>query len=235
MPTDLNIKPQFKKKTIRSFVIRAGRMTEGQKLAFSQYWPTYGLDLFAGKLCPSEIFGRSAPIILEIGFGMGDSLIQMAINEPDKDFIGIEVHQPGVGRIINTAGLAELKNLRIFMADATDVLDDCIPDNCIDRLQIFFPDPWHKVKHKKRRIVQEVFVEKIRHKLKQNGVLHLATDWEDYAKYMLKVMQAAPGYKNCSVQSAYSPQPDYRPTTKFEKRGERLGHGVWDLLFSRTD
>lgn len=235
MLEDIEIKPEYKKKDIRSFVIRAGRMTDGQKLAFKEYWPTYGLSLFNGRLSFNKIFDRDAPIVLEIGFGMGDSLIQMAKDEPNKDFIGIEVHPPGVGRVINTAGLENITNLRIFMADATDVLDDCIPDNSIDRLQIYFPDPWHKVKHRKRRIIQVGFVEKIRQKLKPEGILHLATDWEDYARHMLKVMQASTKYVNCNAIEDYSVRPNYRPVTKFEKRGERLGHGVWDLLFRRIN
>ncbi|HEY7885261.1 MAG TPA: tRNA (guanosine(46)-N7)-methyltransferase TrmB, partial [Cellvibrionaceae bacterium] len=169
-------RPEYKQKSIRSFVIRAGRMTDAQKKAFEQYWPSYGLSLFKGPLDAAAVFGREAPVVLEIGFGMGDSLLQMAEAEPDKNFIGIEVHPPGVGRLIYTAGQVGIENLRVYMADATDVLDDCIDDASIDRLQIYFPDPWHKKKHNKRRIVQPAFVSKIRQKLKIGGLLHLATD-----------------------------------------------------------
>lgn len=227
------IKPEFKPKSIRSFVIRAGRITVGQKNAFDTWWPHYGLSLYKGVINPAEIFGRQAPLVLEIGFGMGDSLLEMARNEPDKNFIGIEVHPPGVGRLINVAGQEALPNLKAYMADAMDVLEDCIPDESVDRLQLYFPDPWHKKKHNKRRIVQPDFVQKLRPKLKIGGVFHMATDWQPYAEQMLEVMAAAPGFTNASSGEPYSPRPDYRPITKFEKRGARLGHGVWDLLFHR--
>ncbi len=226
-------RPEYKKKSIRSFVIRAGRMTDGQKKAFDTYWPVYGASLFDGPLEPEQAFGRSAPQVLEIGFGMGDSLREMAENEPDKDFIGIEVHPAGVGRLIYTAGEAGVRNLKVYMADATDVLDDCIADNSLTRLQIYFPDPWHKKKHHKRRIVQPEFVQKIRRKLKPGGVLHLATDWENYAEHMKEVMDAAEGYQNTQTDGGYAPRPAYRPITKFEKRGEKLGHGVWDLVYEK--
>jgi len=227
------IKPEFKPKSIRSFVIRAGRITSGQKAAFDNWWPTYGLSLYKGAIDPTAIFGREAPVVLEIGFGMGDSLLEMAKNEPEKNFIGIEVHPPGVGKLINEAGKAGVKNLRVYMADAMDVLEDCIPDASIDRLQLYFPDPWHKKKHNKRRIVQPAFVQKLRPKLKIGGVFHMATDWQPYAEHMLDVMNGSENYTNMSIVNGYSERPGYRPITKFEKRGERLGHGVWDLLFKR--
>ena len=225
------IKPEFKPKSIRSFVIRAGRITSGQKSAFETWWPSYGLSLYDGAIDPKAVFGRDAPLVLEIGFGMGDSLLEMARNEPDKDFIGIEVHPPGVGRLINTAGKEGLKNLRIYMADAMDVLEDCIPNRSIDRLQLYFPDPWHKKKHNKRRIVQPAFVQSLHPKLKGDGVFHMATDWQPYAEHMLEVMNLAANFRNVVTLGGFAHRPDYRPTTKFEKRGERLGHGVWDLLF----
>jgi len=225
------IKPEFKPKSIRSFVIRAGRITVSQKAAFDSWWPSYGLSLYKGLIEPAAIFGRRAPVVLEIGFGMGDSLLEMAKNEPEKDFIGIEVHPPGVGKLINTAGKEGVQNLRVYMADAMDVLEDCIPDGSIDRLQLYFPDPWHKKKHNKRRILQPAFVQKLRPKLKQGGIFHMATDWQPYAEHMLEVMSIAPGFKNIEPHNGYSSRPEYRPITKFEKRGERLGHGVWDLLF----
>lgn len=227
------IKPEFKPKSIRSFVIRAGRITVGQKNAFEQWWPHYGLSLNDGALMIDTAFGRQAPVVLEIGFGMGDSLLTMAQQEPEKNFIGIEVHPPGVGRVINAAGKEQIHNLRVYMADAMDVLEDCIADHSINRLQVYFPDPWHKKKHNKRRMIQAQFVQKLRPKLTIGGVLHLATDWENYAEQMLEVMTAAPGFKNLNTAGSYSARPDYRPITKFEKRGERLGHGVWDLLFVR--
>ena len=229
------IKPQFKPKPIRSFVIRAGRITAGQKNAFDTAWPQYGLSLFDGLINPDILFGRSAPLVVEIGFGMGDSLLQMAIAEPDKNFIGIEVHPPGVGRLISQAKLQGLTNLKVYMADAMDVMEDCIQDESIDRLQLYFPDPWHKKKHHKRRIVQPAFVQKLYPKLKVDGIFHMATDWQAYAEHMLEVMTAAEGFtNNTQTDNPYSPRPDYRPITKFEKRGERLGHGVWDLVFKKT-
>lgn len=228
------IKPEFKPKSIRSFVIRAGRITVGQKNAFDSWWPVFGLSLFKGPIDPEQVFGRKARLVLEIGFGMGDSLLEMARNEPDKNFIGIEVHPPGVGRLINVAGQENLTNLRVYMADAMDVLEDCIPDGAIDRLQLYFPDPWHKKKHHKRRILQSAFVQKLRPKIAPGGIFHMATDWQAYAEHMLEVMNAAPGFATEFSETGYAPRPDYRPITKFEKRGERLGHGVWDLLFKKT-
>lgn len=228
-------RPEYKKKSIRSFVIRAGRMTDAQKKAFETYWPQYGLSLFDGPLHSQDTFGRQAPLVLEIGFGMGASLLEMAKNEPDKDFIGIEVHPPGVGRLIHTAGQEEVRNIKVYMADATDVLEDCIADNSLTRVQIYFPDPWHKKKHHKRRIIQPAFVQNIRRKLTPGGVLHLATDWENYAEHMKEVMDAAEGYANTESSGGFCQRPDFRPVTKFEKRGEKLGHGVWDLLYQRTE
>ncbi len=229
------LRPEYKPKSIRSYVIRAGRMTQGQKKAFLSYWPKYGTSLFDGQFNLIERFGREAPTVLEIGFGMGASLLTMAEQEPEKNFIGIEVHPPGVGHLINEAGAKGVDNLKVYMADAIDVLDDCIADASLDRLQLYFPDPWHKKKHNKRRILQPEFAQTVRKKLKVGGVFHLATDWEHYADQMMEVMSAAPGYENKAGEFHYSARPDYRPITKFEMRGERLGHGVWDLLFERQD
>jgi len=233
MSETFEIKPEFKRKDIRSYVIRGGRMTLGQKNAFDKQWARFGVSLYDGPFDALASFGREAPLVLEIGFGMGDSLRQMTLDEPEKNFVGIEVHPPGVGRLINCAGSDDIENLRVYMADAIDVLEDCIADNSVDRFQLYFPDPWHKKKHNKRRIVQIEFVERIRHKLKLGGVFHLATDWEPYADHMMEVMSEAPGFGNQAGEYHYSERPDYRPITKFEKRGERLGHGVWDLLFER--
>lgn len=228
----MDIKPEFNKKSIRSFVVRAGRMTEGQRAAFDSHWPTYGLRLADGALDTAAVFGRPAPTVVEIGFGMGDSLLEMAQHDPETDFIGIEVHPPGVGRLINSAALAGVTNLRVYMADATDVLQECIADRSLARIQLYFPDPWHKKKHNKRRIVQPNFVALLARKLAPGGVLHMATDWQPYAEHMLEVLGAEPLLVNCSqTTDGFSPRPDFRPVTKFERRGERLGHGVWDLLF----
>lgn len=231
----MEIRPEYKKKPVRSYVLRTGRMTEGQQQAFAKYWPQYGLSLHRGKLNPGEQFGRQAPLVLEIGFGMGDSLFQMARDEPDKDFIGIEVHTPGVGRLINRAGLAGLTNIKVYLADALDVLEDCINDASLSRLQLYFPDPWHKRKHHKRRIVSAAFVQQAWHKLQVGGVVHLATDWQPYAQQMLEVMEHAEGFRNLAGTAGFAKRPAYRPVTKFESRGERLGHGVWDLLFEKEE
>lgn len=230
----MDIRPEFKKKSIRSYVVRAGRMTDAQRAAFDHYWPSCGLSLYSGRLDLGQTFAENNPLVLEIGFGMGGSLLQMVEAERDKNFIGIEVHPPGMGRLINSIGKLELPNFRGYLADAIDVLDDCIPDNSVSRLQLYFPDPWHKKKHNKRRIVQPEFVQKVRSTLEPGGLFHMATDWEPYAEHMMAVMSAAEGFENVAGDGAYSPRPDYRPITKFEKRGERLGHGVWDLIFRRV-
>lgn len=218
---------------IRSFVKREGRLTKGQAKALEDFWPTMGLLHRDGNLDIEHAFGRVAPVVLEIGFGMGTSLVEMAVNEPDKNFIGIEVHRPGVGTCMADANERGVENLRVYEHDAVEVLNDCLDDQSIDRLQLFFPDPWHKKRHHKRRIVQPDFVQSLRSKLKIGAVFHMATDWENYAEHMLEVMSQAPGYKNLSDSQDYVPRPDNRPLTKFEQRGHRLGHGVWDLMFER--
>ncbi|MEP0357552.1 tRNA (guanosine(46)-N7)-methyltransferase TrmB [Paraglaciecola sp.] len=218
---------------IQSFVKREGRLTQGQARAIEQYWPTMGLEHKKGALTFSEVFGRTAPVVLEIGFGMGKSLVEMASKEPEKDFIGIEVHRPGVGACLNEAADQGVTNLRLFEHDAVEILADCVADNSLARVQLFFPDPWHKTRHHKRRIVQSEFVQKLRTKLAIGGVFHMATDWENYAEHMLEVMSKAEGYKNQSTTNDYVPRPEQRPLTKFEQRGHRLGHGVWDLMFER--
>lgn len=221
-------------RTIRSFVMRAGRTTEGQQKALDDVWPIMGLEVKDGPVVFSELFGRDAPVVLEIGFGMGDSLIEMASQQPEKNYIGIEVHRPGVGRLLSRAQEAGLSNIRVYAEDAIEVLAQCVPDNSLDVLQLFFPDPWHKKKHHKRRIVQPEFAQTVRKKLKIGGYFHMATDWENYAEHMMEVMTSAEGYQNKAGEGVFSPQPDWRPVTKFQKRGERLGHGVWDLMFERT-
>jgi tRNA (guanine-N7-)-methyltransferase len=231
----MDIRPEYRKKSIRSYVVRAGRMTDGQRNAFENSWSTYGLKLADGAIDTDTVFGRSGPKVLEIGFGMGDSLLQMAAAEPATDFIGIEVHPPGVGTIMNIAQSEGISNLRVYLADANDVLEECFPPQSIDRLQLYFPDPWHKKKHNKRRIVQPQFVQLVREKLRPGGLLHMATDWQHYAEQMLETLDEAEGFENIAGIGQYSPRPDYRPMTKFEKRGERLGHGVWDLIYKKRD
>lgn len=227
----MDIRPEYKKKPIRSFVIRSGRMTEGQRAAFADWWPQYGLSLFDGPLQARETFGNNNPVVIEVGFGMGDSLLAMAEAEPNINFIGIEVHPPGVGRLISNAGRLGLNNLRVYMADATDVLNDCVANGSLQRFQLYFPDPWHKTKHHKRRIVQPAFMELVVSKLADQGVVHMATDWESYARHMLEVLQSTESLVNTAAK--FAERPEFRPKTKFETRGERLGHGVWDLLFTK--
>ncbi|MDP6197661.1 MAG: tRNA (guanosine(46)-N7)-methyltransferase TrmB [Porticoccaceae bacterium] len=229
------MRPEYRKKSIRSYVVRAGRMTEAQRKAFDTGWAQYGLKLADGAIDIETVFGRTGPKVIEIGFGMGDSLLQMVAAAPDTDFIGIEVHPPGVGTLINGAQAQGADNLRVYLADANDVLEDCIAPQSIDRLQLYFPDPWHKKKHNKRRIVQPKFVQLVREKLRSNGILHMATDWQPYAEQMLETLDQAEGFVNSAGTGNYAPRPAYRPVTKFEKRGERLGHGVWDLVYQKTD
>jgi len=218
---------------IRSYVLRMGRLTDGQQRAFDEYWPRFGLSHSDGPLDYAATFGREAPRVLEIGFGMGQSLVAMAAAAPATDFIGIEVHRPGVGKLLHSMEAEGVSNIRIYCHDAVEVLRDCIPPASLDTIQIFFPDPWHKKRHHKRRLIQPAFAEQLVAYLKPGGILHLATDWENYAGQMLEVLTATPGLENTAGRGNYAPKPESRPLTKFEQRGERLGHGVWDLLFRR--
>lgn len=230
------IQPQFKKKDIRSYVIRSGRITPSQEKALAEQWPYFGLDLHRSQHALVDAFpDPETDLILEIGFGMGDSLLEMASQYPGQNFIGIEVHVPGVGRLVNEASKTGLTNLRVFCADAIDVLNDCIPDTSLTRLQLYFPDPWHKSRHHKRRIVQPAFIELVSRKLKPGGTLHMATDWQPYAEAMMETVSACKSLNNCAGDLQFSARPDYRPETKFERRGQQLGHSVWDLLFRKTD
>jgi tRNA (guanine-N7-)-methyltransferase len=224
---------ESKLRRIRSYVLRTGRMTAGQQQAYQEHWASKGLSLDDGQVDFEATFGRRAPVVLEIGFGMGGSLVEMAKAAPEQDFIGIEVHVPGVGRLLRSMEEQDVHNIRVFCDDAVEVLNRCIADESLTRIQIYFPDPWHKKKHQKRRLIQAEFVQSLRRKLQPDGVLHMATDWQHYAEQMMEVMTAAEGFENMAEVEAYSPRPDYRPVTKFEKRGERLGHGVWDLLFKK--
>ena len=220
-------------RTIRSFVKREGRLTTGQQKALDKLWPVFGIEYSDQTLDLENLFQRSAPVILEIGFGNGDSLFHMAKENPQNNYLGIEVHRPGVGHLLHLVDEARLTNIRISNHDAVEVIRDQIPDQSIDRFQLFFPDPWHKKKHHKRRIVQDEFVNMLAAKLKTGGTFHLATDWEHYAEHMLEVMSRNKNFSNLSNDNTYIPKPDERPITKFETRGHRLGHGVWDLMFKR--
>ncbi len=225
---------RHKHRQVRSFVMRTGRMTDSQRAAYERHWPIYGLELSGGQEAFNQAVDGYEYIVFEIGFGMGDSLADMALASPEKLFIGVEVHTPGVGRLLNRCEREGIKNLRVYQDDAIEVLDSCVPELSLSCVQIFFPDPWHKKKHNKRRIVQPDFVQKLRSKLKSGGVIHLATDWENYAEHMMEVMAPADGFVNQAGDEMFSPKPERRPTTKFERRGQRLGHGVWDLLFEKT-
>lgn len=221
------------RRAIKSFVMRAGRMTEGQQRGLDIGGPRFILPLADSPVDFDPVFGRQAPRTLEIGFGMGHSLLEMAAAAPEQDFIGVEVHRPGVGALLNGLLTQHLGNVRVYDCDAIEVLNRCVADASLDRLLLFFPDPWHKSRHHKRRIVQPAFAELVRSKLKAGGVLHMATDWEQYAEHMLEVMSAAPGYRNLATDGRWVSRPPERPVTKFERRGERLGHGVWDLKFEK--
>lgn len=219
------------RREIRSFVRREGRMTDAQKNAISELWPHYGLDFENGALDIAQTFGREAPTYLEIGFGMGDSLVEMAQVHPQYNYIGIEVHRPGVGRLLANVHEKQLTNLKVFCHDAVEILKHTLADHSLDGVFLYFPDPWPKARHHKRRIVQPAFVELIAKKLKPGGFFHMATDWQNYAEHMLDVMNASPLFTNTSPTGDYVEKPEYRPLTKFEKRGQKLGHGIWDLVF----
>ncbi|MCW9024264.1 MAG: tRNA (guanosine(46)-N7)-methyltransferase TrmB [Gammaproteobacteria bacterium] len=221
------------KRRIRSFVRREGRLTRGQQRALDTLLTEFGIRLEQGAIDLDVLFGRSAPRILEIGFGNGVSLAEMAAAHPEQDYLGIEVHRPGVGNLLLQIENQGLKNIRVSCDDAVEVLKQQIPEASLDAVYLFFPDPWHKKRHHKRRIVQPDFVRLVREKLKTGGKFHLATDWENYAQHMMKVLSAAEGFENTAGEQAFVPRPDYRPLTKFEQRGHRLGHGVWDLIFFR--
>lgn len=223
-----NTKPDYLRR-IRSFVKREGRLTPAQEAAIKTGWPVYGLDP-STPINPNELFANDHPVTLEIGFGNGESLAEMAEKNPDRNFIGVEVHRPGVGHLLRLTLEKELTNVRLFDTDAIDVLQNAIPPNSLDCVQLFFPDPWHKKRHHKRRIVQTEFLDLIHSRLKPGGLFHAATDWENYAEHMLLTLKAHAGFVNAS-NSDYAERPDSRPLTKFENRGLRLGHGVWDLLF----
>jgi len=222
-------------RTVRSFVLRKGRITEAQQRALDEDWQAFGLNLEEGAPDFDQVFARHAPRTLEIGCGMGHATLAMAAAAPEQDFIGVEVHQAGIGALLLGIKRLGLTNLRLYRCDALDVLAQAIEDASLDRVLLFFPDPWHKKRHHKRRIVQPEFAELIRRKLKIGGVFHLASDWQPYALHMLEVMSAAIGWRNLAEDGRFIPRPTERPLTKFEQRGERLGHGIFDLKFIRED
>ena len=223
--------PRLTTQSIRSFVLRQGRMSPAQTQALSQLLPVYGIPYRAAPLDLAQPFGRAAPTILEIGCGMGETTARIATAMPAKNFIGIEVHAPGVGALLKLIGAGQLANLRVVQHDAVEVVRDMIPEGSLAGIHIFFPDPWPKARHHKRRLIQPAFAALLASRLQPGGYLHCATDWEHYAQQMLEVLSGEPLLAN-SAQD-YAPRPDYRPVTKFENRGIKLGHGVWDVIFVR--
>lgn len=225
---------QPKQRSLKSFVLRQGRRTKAQQHALDCFWPVYGIEQGSGLLDFKTIFGNTQPVTLEIGFGNGESLAKMAQADPARNFLGIEVHSPGVGHLLHLINEQGLQNIRVMNGDAVEILQQRIPAGSLNRLQLYFPDPWQKKRHNKRRIVQPAFVSLVAARLEAGGIFHMATDWEDYAVHMAAVMQASVEFRNCvsdPAASPYSPRPDFRPLTKFEHRGVNLGHGVWDLLY----
>jgi tRNA (guanine-N7-)-methyltransferase len=221
------------KRRIRSFVLRQGRMTASQQRALGTLWDKYVISLPEGVLDLDTVYGRQAPRILEIGFGMGQSLLEMARQRPETDFLGIEVHRPGIGSLMLGLEQHAVENVRIICGDAVEVLQYHLADNSLDAVHLFFPDPWPKKKHHKRRIVQPAFIELLARRLKPGGTLHMATDWEGYAEHMLAVTGMSAAFENRAGPGNFSGRPDYRPQTKFERRGQKLGHAVWDLIFCK--
>ena len=216
---------------IRSFVTRAGRLSTAQARALEELGPQFLIEYAKAPLDYQQVFGRKAPVVLEIGFGMGATTAHIAGVMPDKDFIGVEVHTPGVGSLLKLIGEQGLSNLKAIQHDAVEVLNHMIPDGSLHGVHIYFPDPWHKARHNKRRLIQPAFVKTLCEHIAPGGYIHLATDWEDYAVQMLEVLSAEPALRNTA--DGYAPQPSYRPLTKFENRGIKLGHGVWDLVFEK--
>lgn len=221
------------RRSVRSFVRREGRMTDAQRAAFETLWSRYGVTLHADVTDLRAVFPRLAPLVLEIGFGMGDSLAAMATADSERNFLGIEVHRPGVGHLLARLAREQIENVRVVNADAVEVLEKHVVDASLDTVLVFFPDPWPKTRHHKRRLIQPAFVALLARKLRPGGRLHLATDWQHYAEQMLDTVSRDESFVNCAGEEQYSPRPDYRPLTKFERRGQRLGHGIWDLLFER--
>ena len=222
-------------KTIKSFVTRAGRTTSGQTKALAELGPRFVLPFQQQALAPEKVFARIAPLILEIGFGMGDATAHIAAVRPEDNFLCCEVHEPGVGALLKRVGEQDLGNIRILQHDAVEVLEHMLTPNSLDGVHIFFPDPWHKLRHHKRRLIQAPFVQQLLGRMKTGAYLHVATNWQPYAEHILAVLQAEKALVNASHrEDRYTDQPAYRPLTKFENRGLRLGHGVWDLVFKKA-
>lgn len=222
------------RRRVRSFVLRQGRFTQAQQRAFELHWPRFGLNYQGRPRDFDTVFGRQARRVLEIGFGNGEALRFAARHDPTRDYLGIEVHAPGVGRLLNALAEDRSDHVRLYHHDAVDVLQHEIADGALDEIRIYFPDPWHKKRHHKRRLLQPEFAALLVRKLAADGRLHLATDWQDYAGQMWDVLDATPGLRNRAGPRGQVARPDWRPQTHFESRGQRLGHGVWDLLYDRS-
>ena len=220
-------------RAIRSFVTRSGRITSAQERALDQLWPRYGVEPGAAPLDLDALFGRRARRVAEVGFGNGDNLLALAAGRPEDDFLGIEVHRPGVGRLLLQLDQRDLHNVRVVCRDAVEVLERCLDGSCLDEILILFPDPWPKKRHHKRRLIQPPFVSLLAERLKSGGVLRVATDWEPYAAEMLTTLSAEGRLRNVAAEGGFVPRPAERSPTRFERRGERLGHQVWDLEFRR--
>ncbi len=224
----------FQQRKIRSYVRREGRFTPSQRLAFESLWPVYGIDKPSGKWDFEAVFGRRSDVFLELGFGDGRVLKTLAARYPENDYLGIEVHRPGVGRVMRELNDAGLMNVKVSADDGMELLQHNIKEESLAGLLIFFPDPWHKRKHNKRRLIQPEFVNMAAARIKPGGIMHLATDWEDYALRMMEVLSAESLLENCSKKNDFIDRPESRPLTKYEQRGLRLGHGVWDMVFRRV-
>ena len=230
--TEITENEDLKSRRIRSFVLRQGRLTKGQAHALETGWPSYGVEYSLQSINLKRLFGRTnSKRILEIGFGMGDATAKIAQILPNYDFLAVEVHTPGVGGLLKLMQESDITNIRIIQHDVVEVLQHMIADNSLDGVHIFFPDPWHKKRHHKRRLIQAEFVKLLCAKLKVGAYIHLATDWQEYAEWVLEVLSAELQLKNNAVD--FAEKPNYRPLTKFENRGIQLGHGVWDLVFTR--
>jgi tRNA (guanine-N7-)-methyltransferase len=219
---------------VRSFVLRQGRITPAQQQAFEAHWSRFGLDYGPQPVDLDTLFRKPAPVVLEIGFGNGEQLLHAGIHEPERNFIGIEVHRPGVGRLMNGLAEANIDNVRVSNHDAVEVLEKQIPPGSLAEVRIYFPDPWPKKRHHKRRLIQPDFIRLLATRVAPGGFLHLATDWAEYAEHMLEVLDASAEWRNRAGPGAYSPSPAWRINTHFEKRGVRLGHGVWDLIHEKV-
>ncbi|WP_266170702.1 tRNA (guanosine(46)-N7)-methyltransferase TrmB [Dyella subtropica] len=226
-------KPEYMRR-IRSFVLREGRMTLAQQRAFDAHWARFGIDYTGTTQDFAARFGRQAPLVMEIGFGNGEALAWASEHDQARDYLGIEVHGPGVGRLMNALASRDASNVHLYKHDAVEVLEHEIAAGTLAEARIWFPDPWHKKRHNKRRIIQPEFVALLASRMAPNGLLHLATDWQPYAEYMVEVMEAAPDWRNQLGAGQYAEKPEWRIETHFERRGLKLGHGVWDLLYRKV-